>query len=103
MNTGSNIPSPSVPMVGPDGQMSLAWWQFFVSLFGRTGSGQGVDSAALYNKVGDYIKANDIASAALVARVVQLETMLAKLTPAGYSYATIAGTQRKLAYYKDGA
>lgn len=104
MNTGSNIPSPAGPMVGKDGQLTMEWWQFFVSLFGRTGSGQGVDALALNNRVNDYIKATAIANAALLARVAVLETALANVAvPVGYSFATIAGTKRKIAYYKDGA
>lgn len=37
MSGSSNIPAPSVPMVGPDGRMSMVWFQFFQALFQRTG------------------------------------------------------------------
>lgn len=35
--SGNNIPSATVPMVGQDGRLSPAWFQFFVTLFARTG------------------------------------------------------------------
>lgn len=38
MTTASNIPSPTVPLIGPDGRLSPIWYQWFVTLFKRTGN-----------------------------------------------------------------
>lgn len=37
MSGATNIPAPGVPMVGPDGRMVAVWFQFFQTLFARTG------------------------------------------------------------------
>lgn len=41
MRTANNIPTPTSPMLGPDGKLSQVWWQFFLTLFARTGGLQG--------------------------------------------------------------
>lgn len=41
MTVSSNVPAPSLPVVGPDGRMSPVWFQFFMTLFRRTGDTQG--------------------------------------------------------------
>jgi hypothetical protein len=37
MTTASSIPNPTVPLIGPDGRLSQVWYQWFVTLFRRTG------------------------------------------------------------------
>ena len=120
MRVANNIPGPSVPLLTEDGQISQAWWQFFVTLFNRTGSGIGVDLTAVQNNINDALL-NDAGGKpvddSLRLRVSDIEAELASipsmnassntvtnsttpsLTPAGYAYVTIAGTQRKIAYY----
>lgn len=41
MTTASNIPSPSLPVIGADGRISQVWFQFFLTLFRRTGDALG--------------------------------------------------------------
>lgn len=38
MKTSSGMPSPTVPVVGPDGLISPVWYQLFVTLIRRTGN-----------------------------------------------------------------
>lgn len=47
MSVASNIPAPGTPVVAPDGRMSPVWFQFFMTLFSRTGGAQGVSSGDL--------------------------------------------------------
>lgn len=42
MKLVSSLPSPAVPLVGPDGRLVPAWFQFFMSLFARTGGAPGI-------------------------------------------------------------
>lgn len=44
MNIASNIPAPSMPVIGPDGRIAPVWFQFFMTLLTRTGGTQGVSS-----------------------------------------------------------
>ena len=41
MSTANTLPSPALPVVGPDGRMNQVWFQFFLTLFRRTGDTQG--------------------------------------------------------------
>jgi hypothetical protein len=43
MNLAQNIPPPSLPIISSDGSMSPQWFRFFLTLWTRTGSAEGVD------------------------------------------------------------
>lgn len=47
MNVASNIPAPAIPVLGPDGRMTTVWFQFFMTLYTRTGGAQGIASSDL--------------------------------------------------------
>lgn len=100
MNVTDNIPSPSVPFLGPDGRIAQVWWQFMVSMFSRTGAAAGVDSAALLALV----DAQQTTITTLQATAVTLQKEIDDLNsrvkiPDGYSNVTIAHTTRKIPYY----
>ena len=48
-----NIPGPSIPVLQPDGRISQVWFQFFISLFNRSGGTQGNDLALVLTRIAD--------------------------------------------------
>jgi hypothetical protein len=42
MSVANNLPAAGMPVIGPDGRMVPVWFQFFMTLFARTGNEQGI-------------------------------------------------------------
>lgn len=73
MSITSNIPSPGVPLIGPDGRLVMVWFQFFMSMYTRTGGVAGQDSSALQLSLEDGATQPDLDGIyALIAAVESL-------------------------------
>lgn len=100
-DTVSNIPAPSAPMLLPTGQLSPAWWQFFVTLYTRTGNAQGVDIEAIKATIEALVTQNAALTKQLSDLVAELGDYKSKYVPAGYIHATASGVKRRIAYYNE--
>lgn len=89
----SNIPQYSIPIVNAAGQVNDIWWRFFVTLFDRTGGGEGgditqilIDLQRQQNEINDVSQAVDgnLATALLATfagKLIELQTQMEMLQP----------------------
>lgn len=73
MSTTSNIPNPALPMVGQDGRLTPAWFQFLLTMYVRTGGALGQDANSLQAELEQGSPQPDLAGVyALIAAVEAL-------------------------------
>jgi hypothetical protein len=81
MTTASNIPNPTVPIIGPDGRLSPVWYQWFVTLFRRTGNLLGGSLSDVAAEASSGTPAPDLSSLYALAPSLESGAPQLDLTP----------------------
>lgn len=82
VNYTANMPMPSLPMVDPtSGLISPAWFQWFLSIFARTGSANGIGTAGVQAEAAAALSIANVATAGLTAETAARIAADAALAP----------------------